>query len=254
MPAALLSACPDRVPNRSSARPNPRPTPRPTPRRTVRPHARRVHWSGRAGALGALIASVVLTALPAAAHDQLIETVPADASVVATAPAELTLRFSEDVMDISSQVILRGPAGEVVLDTEGVVAGALVSAPLPPGLGEGTYTVAWRVVSGDGHPIQGAFGFSIAPGEPPPAEAESPVASPSPLATPTAAVPDSSVDSPADSSAGTTTTPQPPSSSVDGSDPDTGPRGVGPVVVGGVAVLLGAGGVALLWRRRHRTE
>jgi copper transport protein len=32
---------------------------------------------------------------------------------------------------------------------------------LPPGLAEGTYVVAWRVVSSDSHPVSGAFSFSI---------------------------------------------------------------------------------------------
>lgn len=130
-----------------------------------------------------LAASVLASAQPAAAHDQLIETSPAASSTVAVAPPALTLRFSSEVMDISNEVVVRDPSGNVVLDAQGVVDGMLVSAPLPPDLGAGTYTVAWRVVSRDGHPIQGTFDFSIgAPSAPSP--------SPSPAATAAPAVPD----------------------------------------------------------------
>ena len=39
-----------------------------------------------------------------------------------------------------------------------------VAVGLPAGLADGTYTVAWRVLSADSHPIRGAFVFSV--GEP----------------------------------------------------------------------------------------
>lgn len=128
--------------------------------RTVRPRRVRALASLLTALLIAL-AAVLVGALPAAAHDSLIETTPADGSVVATAPATLTLRFRDNVLDLSSQLIVRDPVGDVVLDVEGVVDAATLSAPLPPGLVDGTYRVAWRVVAGDGHPLQGAFEFSI---------------------------------------------------------------------------------------------
>ena len=43
-----------------------------------------------------------------------------------------------------------------------------VDVPLEPELSRGTYTVAWRIVSADGHPIGEAFVFHVgAPGENP---------------------------------------------------------------------------------------
>lgn len=33
---------------------------------------------------------------------------------------------------------------------------------VPAGLGGGKYTVEWRGLSGDGHPMQGSFSFEIA--------------------------------------------------------------------------------------------
>ncbi|WP_407345453.1 copper resistance protein CopC [Pengzhenrongella phosphoraccumulans] len=136
--------------------------------RPVDPGRARVLAPQLTAPLLALLLTVLLTlvltlagALPASAHDQLIETTPATGSVVATAPATVSLRFRDDVLNLSSQLIVRGPAGDVVLDVPGVVEATTLSAPLPPDLADGTYQVAWRVVAGDGHPLQGAFEFSI---------------------------------------------------------------------------------------------
>lgn len=128
------------------------------------PHPRRPSWRAWGAGFAALATAVgiVLTgALPAVAHDSLIETVPATGSVVETAPETLVLRFRDNVMDISSQVIVRDPVGDVVVDVEGVIEATTLSVPLPPDLIDGTYRVVWRVVAGDGHPLQGAFEFSV---------------------------------------------------------------------------------------------
>jgi copper resistance protein C len=140
--------------------------------------------------LAVLAASVLATAQPAAAHDQLIETTPAASTTVAVAPLALTLRFDSDVMDISNEVVVRDPLGNVVVDTQGVVDGMVLSAPLPADLGRGTYTVAWRVVSGDGHPIQGTFEFSVgAPSAPSASPSFSPAATAAPSVADTPAGP-----------------------------------------------------------------
>jgi copper resistance protein C len=195
-------------------------------------------WTGALGVLGVLLVSIVLTASPAMAHDQLVETSPADAAVVDTAPVEVTLRFTEEVMNISSQVIVRGPTGEVLADTEAVVSGSLVSAPLPAGLANGSYTVAWRVVSGDGHPIEGTLGFTIAAS----ADPAAPVA---PLATPT------SPGAPLASS-----TPVPTSgTATEAADAGsmTGPSTIG-IVLGLLAAVVAGTAVALVLLRRRRTS
>jgi copper transport protein len=55
------------------------------------------------------------------------------------------------------------PAGSRV-DTGGTTHGstpAQIAISLKPGLGNGTYTVGWHVISADSHPVSGAFTFSI---------------------------------------------------------------------------------------------
>ncbi|MFF2627350.1 FixH family protein [Kitasatospora griseola] len=121
--------------------------------------------------LGALLAVLVAAlalvlggATAASAHATLESTDPAQGSVVPTAPAAVTLSFSEGVSLSADSVRVLDPRGAAVDDgrpehVDGKAATARVS--LRQGLGNGTYTVAWRAVSEDSHPIGGAFTFSI---------------------------------------------------------------------------------------------
>ncbi|MFJ4829792.1 copper resistance CopC/CopD family protein [Streptomyces sp. NPDC088747] len=100
----------------------------------------------------------------ASAHAALKGSDPQDGSVVKKAPTQITLTFTESVglLDDSFRVIT--PENRRVDTGKPGHAGdrantALVS--LPDDMGTGTFTVAWRVVSADSHPVSGAFTFSI---------------------------------------------------------------------------------------------
>ncbi|MFD5522107.1 copper resistance CopC/CopD family protein [Streptomyces sp. NPDC127066] len=117
----------------------------------------------------ALLGSVLVLVLfcgvnGASAHAALTGTDPQEGSVLKSAPRQVTLTFSESIglFDDSFRVLdpenRRVRTGEPEhadgrADTAGVT--------LPRGLGDGTYTVAWRVVSADSHPVSGAFTFSV---------------------------------------------------------------------------------------------
>jgi copper transport protein len=108
-------------------------------------------------------AAVALTfAPPALGHATLVQTSPADGSSVTAAPATVTLRFSEQVETGLGSIRVLDSAGRRV-DTETLSRPTpeMVSVGLRAGLPKGTYTVTWRVVSGDSHPIVGAFVFGI---------------------------------------------------------------------------------------------
>ncbi|RKE20418.1 copper transport protein [Streptomyces sp. TLI_171] len=121
--------------------------------------------------LGALLAVLVAAlglvlggATAASAHATLERTDPAQGSVVQAAPAAVTLTFSEGVSLSADSVRVLDPQGNAVDDgkpehVDGKAATARVT--LRQGLGNGTYTVAWRAVSEDSHPVGGAFTFSI---------------------------------------------------------------------------------------------
>lgn len=115
--------------------------------------------------LGAVLVLLLLGgAGPASAHAALSSTDPGNGTVLQRAPGHVTLTFSESVglRDDSFRVL--DPGGHRVrTGATGHADGRSDTArvALPAGLGEGTYTVAWRVVSADSHPVSGAFTFSV---------------------------------------------------------------------------------------------
>ncbi|GAA2292997.1 copper resistance protein CopC [Streptomyces atrovirens] len=124
--------------------------------------------------LGALLVLLVLGgAAPASAHAALRDSDPEDGSVVKSAPRHLTLTFTESVGLLDDSFRVYGPDNRRVhLGEPQHADGAsdTARADLPGDLADGTYTVAWRVVSADSHPVSGAFTFSIgAPSPTPPA-------------------------------------------------------------------------------------
>ncbi|MFJ5684442.1 copper resistance protein CopC [Streptomyces sp. NPDC093099] len=101
----------------------------------------------------------------ASAHAALTGSTPEDGAVVATAPQDISLTFSEQIAmgDNSIRVLdpdnKRADTGKIRdLSSGGTVAYGI---DLHAGLPDGTYTVAWQAVSADSHPISGAFTFSI---------------------------------------------------------------------------------------------
>ena len=113
---------------------------------------------------GAMLTLLLGGAGPASAHAIVTGSEPADVSVVKTAPKQVTLTFNETVslaegsLRVLSPKNLRVDRGTVQHEAGKTnTAHVMLAGKLP----EGTYTVSWRVVSSDGHPISGAFTFSI---------------------------------------------------------------------------------------------
>ncbi|MCM9080527.1 copper resistance protein CopC [Streptomyces spororaveus] len=115
--------------------------------------------------LAALLATLFTAASPATAHAALTASDPADGAVVATAPAQVTLSFSEQVAMGDDSLRVLDPQGRRVDTGElrDMCSGNTVryGTALHTGLPNGTYTVAWQAVSADSHPISGALTFSI---------------------------------------------------------------------------------------------
>ncbi|MFF0810334.1 copper resistance CopC/CopD family protein [Streptomyces albogriseolus] len=121
--------------------------------------------------LGTLLVLLLAGAAPASAHAALRASDPEDGSVVRTAPTRITLTFTESVGLLEDSFRIYGPDNRrVPMEEPEHAAGAAdtARAALPRDLGEGTYTVAWRVVSADSHPVSGAFTFSIGKPSPTP--------------------------------------------------------------------------------------
>ncbi|MEU2200675.1 copper resistance CopC family protein [Isoptericola sp. NPDC019482] len=126
----------------------------------------------------------VAVAQPASAHDRLLSSDPADGATVEEAPTELTLVFSADVLAAGAQVAVTTPDGTV--PAEVAVDGDEAVAALPDDLPGGDWDVAWRVVSSDGHPIEGELAFTVdAPSPSPSVSPSTAESSPTTSATPT---------------------------------------------------------------------
>lgn len=110
--------------------------------------------------------SVLVTALPAAAHDELLGSTPASGEALTDAPAEVTLTFSAEVLTIGAAVIVADGADRDWVADAPVVRDGTVTVSLDPQLPIGGYEIRWRVVSQDGHPISGIIPFTVGGAEP----------------------------------------------------------------------------------------
>ncbi len=103
----------------------------------------------------------------ATGHAALISTDPGQGAVVATLPATVSLTFGEAVVVAAEGVRVYGPDGARADDGRTVHLGRpyIVGVGLPrrdqPHVQQGTYTVSWRAISADSHPVAGAFTFSV---------------------------------------------------------------------------------------------
>lgn len=113
------------------------------------------------GVLAFALLAALIPAGAASAHAELIATDPADGAVVESAPEALTMQFTEDVSVRPDGIRVLDATGERVDAGAAAADGPDVSVPLEGTIEEGTYVVAWRAVSADGHPIRGSYTFSV---------------------------------------------------------------------------------------------
>ena len=169
------------------------------------------------------LAALVLIGLPApaSAHATLVGSTPTQGQHLDALPDEVSFEFNQD-MASPAYVIVTAPDGSSVADGPPQVDGAVVRQAVTDGP-EGSYTMAYRAVSEDGHPVTGEITFSIG-------------------AAGTAA-PSASTGRPTSPSSTATSTPDP-AAAADGDGPG---RRVGLLV--GLGIFAAAGLLLLLSRR-----
>ncbi|GAB3870411.1 copper resistance CopC/CopD family protein [Terrabacter terrigena] len=109
----------------------------------------------------ALAFSGIVLATPAWAHAELVSSTPANGTRLEAPPPSIQLTFTESVDLVDGGLRLLDGAGRTVSTSQPVATGHTVTWPMPSSLGKGAYVVTWRVVSSDGHPVDGAFTFGI---------------------------------------------------------------------------------------------
>lgn len=124
-------------------------------------------------AFAALTAAVVLTILlPASAwgHAQLLGSSPSRGEMVPAAPELIELEFNEPVEASFGALRLYDSAGKQVetgpVERPGGRQDVVAVRP-PADLPEGAYTLTFRIISADSHPVSGGFIFSVGEQEAP---------------------------------------------------------------------------------------
>ncbi len=117
----------------------------------------------------AVTALAVTTAAPAQAHSYLVESTPAEGSIVTELPDAFSVTTNEKLLDLTGGA--DGFALQVV-DASGLYYGdgclSVSDATLSTGatLGQsGDYRLIWQVVSEDGHPVSGELAFTWQPAD-----------------------------------------------------------------------------------------
>jgi len=106
----------------------------------------------------------VVGAAPASAHASLVRSSPADQASLASAPTTVTLTFDENIR-MPSVVLVTNADGSSVVQGKTTVVDNTASIPVSTGP-SGDFTVAYRVLSADGHPVSGRLSFSVGPDSP----------------------------------------------------------------------------------------
>ncbi len=110
--------------------------------------------------LATLALVLVVPPTPVLAHAALLYTLPANGAVLAQAPRSVQLVFGEPVALVHDGLQLYdGSGGHSTVPAEQL--DATVNATLPSNLPEGSYTLSWRVISDDSHPISGVLSFTV---------------------------------------------------------------------------------------------
>ncbi|MEU8657695.1 copper resistance CopC family protein [Actinoplanes philippinensis] len=177
---------------------------------------------------------MLLPGVPAWAHNALAEATPAKNATLKKPPSEVKLRFLEKLKPDYTTITVSDAAKAKVETSAPKVDGATGVVTFGEPLGNGVYTVAYQVVSTDGHTVKGSYRFTVNdPSATAPPSAE-PVPSPSEAALPSAAA--------------TSSAPPVAVDTLEKSEKSSNSTMYG--LLAGVVVLLAAGAAFLFIRRR----
>jgi len=93
------------------------------------------------------------------AHSSMIEQIPKGNATITEMPQEVKLIFDEELLDLGSgnSVIVRNPDGKEVTTGATKLLSSNISRDLTASTMPGKYSVSYRVVSADGHVVEGTY-------------------------------------------------------------------------------------------------
>ena len=113
--------------------------------------------------------TLLLTIQPAYAHTKLVSASPSAGSTVENWPTEITLEFDEELQNLGPEkanfLVVNNSVGDQVSETDEIIDGNKLTVTLAPNEIKGPVLVYYRVVSTDGHPVEGEYKFTYGVGE-----------------------------------------------------------------------------------------
>ena len=197
----------------------------------------------------------VAIAPTAFAHADLQVSTPEDGESLEIAPEEVRLTFSEELFEELVEISILDAAGDLysTIEVEQTPPpGTDVIFPWPTQAPPGEYSIAYRVVSADGHPVTGTISFSYAATAPEPSTPEPSTPEPAPSDSTPSAESSTPATSPAASSP-IASAPSSSSATESSTSSSTDSLSGTPLVILGVVLLLGVIATsAIIVRARRR--
>lgn len=116
--------------------------------------------------LAATLILLIGVSAPALAHSNTVNTDPSDGAILDILPTTVTVTLDEKPMDVGHALAVTAPDGTLVSSGVPELRGHQLTVPITPGGPAGEYVVGYRVVSSDGHVVNGSARFTVTSGRP----------------------------------------------------------------------------------------
>lgn len=111
---------------------------------------------------------LILSSPTSFAHGHIVTSYPLMDSVSSPTPSQVWIEFDGQLQQIEGEVVntlkVTDSTGLVVSSEEAVIEGAKISTQVSDQSVGGVFTVQYRIVSEDGHPVEGIYTFEASPG------------------------------------------------------------------------------------------
>jgi copper resistance protein C len=111
---------------------------------------------------------LVLSSPISFAHGEIVATYPLRDSTSSPAPTQVWIEFDGELQLIDGEVIntlkVKDSTGLVVSAEDADIEGSKISTQISDQSVGGVFTVEYRIVSEDGHPVEGSYTFQASPG------------------------------------------------------------------------------------------
>lgn len=118
----------------------------------------------RATLLLTLILWIAIPMPPALAHADLVSAIPSKNAHLTSIPPQVRVEFGENLLILGNAqtnlLVVRDANGVQIDKSDSKVSGRFLQVSLNKTGARGTFTVSWRVVSVDGHRVEGSYQFS----------------------------------------------------------------------------------------------